>query len=144
MAEFTPNENPGRNRADTVVDWPAGIVKLVSWPSAREKRFRFVPAITTSEITRSLPPAFVRVIERSGVLTPRAVLKTSREVRPSTSSVDVASSRGEPAGGVTVKLVVALPVLPAPSVAVTTMVWLPAVFTATGALYGVEAPPSRE
>ena len=83
------------------------------------------------ETTRSLPPVFVMVTDLAGVARHVAVLNTSREVSPRTSSVEVTLMAGEPAGAVMVKLDVALPVLPAPSVAVTTTVWLPAVLTVT-------------
>jgi hypothetical protein len=134
VATFTPKAKVATNFADNVADWPAGIVTVVAWPSSRANWFGLVPPMVRSERTRSLPPLFVTVTALAGVTAPRAVLNTSREVRPRTSSVEATLIVGDPAGWVMVKLEDALPVRPAPSVAVTTTVWRAAVLTVNGPL----------
>ena len=129
VATFIPNAVVAVNCAETVAVCPAGTEKLVGWPEARANWFGFVPPMVTFETKRSLAPVFVMVTDLGGVGAPRGVLKTSREVSPRTSSAEVTLMVGEPAAAVMVKLDEALPVLPAPSVAVTTTVWLPAVLT---------------
>src|SRR3954469_18577130 len=132
VATRTPKAVFGGARDEPVALWPAGMVNAVGWPSPSLNWFGFVPPMATLDTTRSLPPVLVTVTDRAGVTAARAVLNTSRLLRPRTSSVEVTLMAGALAGAVIVKVDAALPVLPAPSVAVTTTVWLPAVFTVTG------------
>src|SRR4051812_23227986 len=94
------------------------------------------------ETTRSLPPVFVIVKDLAGVAAVRAVLNSSREVTPRTSSASDTLRAGEPGGAWMVKVDCALAVLPAPSVAVTTTVCDPAPLTVTGPVEDFGAPLS--
>ena len=97
VANLLPTD-VGVKRAPTLAVASGWIVKVVGWPAASLNWLGLIPPMVSPVTLMGLDPVFCRVTNRGSVAVVFRVLKTSREVRPSTSSWAVTVS-GPPGPG---------------------------------------------